>query len=172
MADKKSKEIFEWIKSLIVAILLAMLIRYFVVEIFLVDGDSMYPTLSDSERLVVNKFVYRFNDPERQDIVVFEYSDDKDFIKRVIGLPGEEVKISNGKIYIDGQHLEEDYQVKHINDEFGPKDIPEDHYFVLGDNRNNSMDSRSPSVGPVNEEQIKGKAFFVFWPLDQMGLLE
>ena len=171
MNQKKSREIFDWIKSLLVAILLALLIRYFVVEIFLVEGQSMYPTLEHNQRLVVNKFIYRFDEPEREDIIVFEYNENKDFIKRVVGLPGETVKINDGQVYIDEEPIDEDYQVKKVNDNYGPEELPEDEYFVLGDNRDNSMDSRSSSVGFIHEDEIKGRAFFVFWPLDQIGTL-
>ncbi|ACB84957.1 signal peptidase I [Natranaerobius thermophilus JW/NM-WN-LF] len=170
MTTNKSREVFEWIKSLVVAVLLALLIRYFVVEIFLVEGQSMYPTLENSQRLIVNKFVYRFREPDREDVIVFEYSDDKDFIKRVIALPGEEIKISEGQVYIDGDPLDEsEYETKKINDNYGPEAVPEDKYFVLGDNRDNSMDSRSDSVGFIHEDKIKGKAFLIFWPLDDVG---
>ncbi|OWZ84208.1 signal peptidase I [Natranaerobius trueperi] len=170
--EKFLREIFEWVKSLLVAVVLAFLIRFFVVEIFLVEGQSMSPTLADSQRLVVNKFIYRLDDPDREDIIVFEYDEDKDFIKRVVGLPGEKIEIADGNVYINGDRVKENYQTKKVNDNYGPEKIPDEKYFVLGDNRNNSMDSRSPSVGFIHEEQIKGKAFFVFWPLDQLGVIE
>ncbi len=171
MTAARGREIFEWVKSLLIAVLLALVLRYFVVEIFLVEGDSMYPTLSHSERLVVNKFIYRFRDPERHEIVVFEHTENKDFIKRVVGLPGEKIEIKNGQVYVNGQAVEKDYRVTDYNGRYGPEEIPEEKYFVLGDNRNNSMDSRSTSVGFVHKDEIKGKAFFVFWPLDEMGSL-
>ncbi|UMZ73339.1 signal peptidase I [Natranaerofaba carboxydovora] len=173
MTKNIKKETLDWIKSLAVAVLIALLIRHFVVEIFLVEGQSMYPTLSHSERLVVNKFWYRLDEPERDDIVVFSYNENKDFIKRVIGLPGEEIKIDEGEVHLDGEPLEEDYYTSGSrNDNFGPEVVPENHYFVLGDNRDNSMDSRSESVGYVSQEQIKGKAFFVFWPFDSAGTID
>ncbi len=172
MKSSFKKETIDWIKSLLAAVIIALLIRHFVIEIFLVEGQSMYPTLSHSERLVVNKFLYRFDEPDRDDIVVFSYSDEKDFIKRIVGLPGEKIKINEGMVYLDGEPLEEEYTSGSKNDEFGPDKVPEGHYFVLGDNRDNSMDSRSASVGYISEEQIKGKAFFVFWPFDRTGLIE
>ncbi len=172
MKKNIKKETLDWIKSLLVAVIIALLIRHYVVEIFLVEGQSMHPTLSHSERLVVNKFLYRFDEPSRDDIVVFEYSGDKDFIKRVVGLPGEKVKLDEGQVYLDGDPLEEDYTSGSEDDNFGPEKVPDDHYFVLGDNRDNSMDSRSASVGYISEEQIKGKAFFAFWPLDRAGFIE
>ncbi len=168
---KKQNELWEWIKSIIIAIIIALLIRGYVVETFLVDGLSMMPTLDDYERLIVNKFVYRFREPEHGDIIVFQYSQDRDFIKRVIAKGGDTVRVNGEKVYLNGVPLEEEYVNEYPYGDFGPAVVPEGHFFVLGDNRNNSWDSREPSVGFVSPERIKGKAFLVYWPLDQLRLL-
>ena len=168
---KKQNELWEWIKSIIIAIIIALLIRGYVVETFLVDGLSMMPTLDDYERLIVNKFVYRFREPEHGDIIVFQYSQDRDFIKRVIAKGGDTVRVNGERVYLNGVPLEEEYVNEYPYGDFGPAVVPEGHFFVLGDNRNNSWDSREPSVGFVSSERIKGKAFLVYWPLDQLRLL-
>lgn len=168
---KKQNEMWEWIKSIIIAVIIALLIRGYVVETFLVDGLSMMPTLENYERLIVNKFVYRFKEPEHGDIIVFKYSEDRDFIKRVIATGGDTVRVNGGRVYLNGVPLEEDYINEYPYGDYGPSVVPEGHYFVLGDNRNNSWDSRETSVGFVSIERIKGKAFLVYWPLDQLRLL-
>ena len=170
--QKVKHEAIDLIKSLLIAVIIALLIRQFVVEIFFVEGKSMHPTLSHSQRLVVNKLTYYFDEPERSDIVVFEYESDKDFIKRIVGLPGEKVKIERGSVYINKQPLNEQYIRKTGKADYGPEKVPENHYFVLGDNRSNSVDSRSSRVGFVREEEIKGKAFFIFWPLENAGFID
>ncbi len=168
---KKQNELWEWIKSIIIAVIIALLIRGYVVETFLVDGESMVPTLKNYERLIVNKFVYRFSEPEHGDVIVFKYSPDRDFIKRVIATGGDTVRVNGERVYLNGIPLEEDYILEYPYGDYGPVVVPEGHYFVLGDNRNNSWDSREPSVGFVSPERIKGKAFLVYWPLDNFRLL-
>ena len=169
------EDIKEFLQSLVIAGILAFFIITFVAQSFVVDGESMEPTLSNGERLFVNKFIYRFNSPERGDIVVFtpDGAENKMYIKRVIGLPGETVLIEDGTTYIDGEPLEEDYIKEEIRGNFGPYDIPEENVFVLGDNRNQSADSRFTSVvGFVSYDSIAGKAFWVYWPLTEMRLLQ
>jgi len=162
------------VRSIIIAVILALLIRSFVVEILVVDGQSMYPTLEDGERVIVNRFVYYFSEPEAEEIAVFEYTEDRDFIKRVIGTPGDEIEIRGKKVYRNGELVEEEYlnfQDKRRAQDYGPVVVPSGEYFVLGDNRENSKDSRSNSVGFVSEEQFKGRAFLVFWPFANLRLL-
>lgn len=162
-SNKFSRELIDWFKSLLIALVIALLIRHFVIEVFLVEGGSMHPNLYNGERVVVNKFIYNFSNPERDEVIVFNYSEDKDFIKRIIGLPGEKVRIEDGDIFINGDEHEGNYPT--LDDEiedFGPKEVEEDSYFVLGDNRENSKDSRS--FGAILEEDIEGRASFVFWP--------
>jgi signal peptidase I len=139
-----------------------------------VEGTSMLPRLSDQERIFVNKLVYHVSGIERGDIVVFWYPRDpgKSFIKRVIGLPGEEVMIRSGVVFVDGEPIEEPYVPGEFFDgaSFGPVVVEPDSYFVLGDHRNSSNDSRN--WGLVPEENIFGKAVFRYWPITRLGLIE
>lgn len=141
-----------------------------------VEGMSMSPTLKDKENLILDKISYRFRDPERYEIVVFppKYKENTYYIKRVIGLPGETVQIRNGEVYIDGMRLEGDEAYGKIKDSglaAEPFLLGEEEYFVLGDNRNDSIDSREPEVGAVRREDILGRAFFRLWPLSEFGFL-
>ena len=136
----------------------------------------MSPTLKDKENLILDKISYHFRDPERYEIVVFppKYKENTYYIKRVIGLPGETVQIRDGDVYIDGMRLEEDGAYGKINDPglaAEPFLLGEEEYFVLGDNRNDSIDSREPEVGAVRREDILGRAFFRLWPLSEFGFL-
>ena len=158
------REIMEWVRSIVLAIIIAVVIRLFLFEVFLVEGSSMYPTLQNHERLIVNKATYYFHEPEQGDIVVFSYSTQRDFIKRVVAVEGDTVEISDNRLYVNGELMDESYLEAYQVLDFGPVLIPEDHIFVLGDNRGNSMDSRDPSVGYVSLESVKGKAVVVFWP--------
>lgn len=164
-------EIWEWIKSILIAVILAVVIRFFILEVFLVDGSSMLPTLNDRERLIVNKFQYHFQDPQAGDVLIFSFSNDRDFIKRVIGVPGDEILVEEGQIVVNGVPFIEDYISDTTQGQYGPVTVPEGYYFVMGDNRNNSMDSRDPAVGFISSERIKGKAFLVFWPFQNIRLI-
>ncbi len=153
----------------------AALLGHFVIGQAKVEGASMSAALRDGDRVLVNKWSCRFRDLDRFDIVVFKYAYDTrtDYIKRVIGLPGETVRIdSDGRIYIDGRLLAEDYGTEPIADPgIAAEDVTlgDDEYFVLGDNRNNSSDSRDPDVGAVSRRQVKGNAWLRLWP--DFGLL-
>lgn len=148
----------------------AYLMSHFVVGQVEVDGPSMNDTLQDQDRLLVNKFKYRVQQLDRYDIIVFKYAydTDTDYVKRIIGLPGEQVRIdADGKIYIDGQLLEENYGREVIKDAGIAEEgmtLGEDEYFVLGDNRNNSRDSRNADVGAVSKQQIKGTVWLRLRP--------
>jgi len=133
----------------------------------------MRPTLVNGERLVVNKFLYRFRAPERGEIIVFRYPRDpsRDFIKRVIAVPGDTVEIKEGRVFVNGQLLNENYILEKTRGSYPLSTVPEGHVFVMGDNRNNSEDSRFRDVGFVSKDMIKGKAIVVFWPLDHLKSL-
>ncbi|AQS55592.1 signal peptidase I [Novibacillus thermophilus] len=173
------KEFWEWTKALLIAIALAVIIRTFLFAPFLVDGQSMVPNLADNERLIVNKLIYFIREPERGEILVFHATAEKDYIKRVIGLPGETVEMVDDKLYINGeeqhesylQGVKEEYRENGLNytADFGPVKVPEGHVFVMGDNRPNSEDSRE--IGPVPFEAIVGRAELVFWPLSEVHML-
>ncbi|BEU87410.1 signal peptidase I [Selenomonas sp. TAMA-11512] len=167
------EEAKDWIVSIIVAVVLAFLIRQFIVELYVVDGPSMRPTLQSQERLVVNKFIYRFRTPERGEILVFSYPRDpsRDFIKRVIAVPGDSIEIKEGKVFLNQQLLTEDYILEKTLSDYPLSTVPEGHIFVMGDNRNNSEDSRFADVGFVPYELIKGKALLVFWPVSELKTL-
>ncbi|MEL7632528.1 MULTISPECIES: signal peptidase I [Sporomusa] len=167
------EEIKDWVISILIAIVLAFFIRYFIVELYMVEGPSMRPTLVNGERLVVNKFIYRFKAPERGEILVFRYPRDpsRDFIKRVIGVAGDTVEIKDSRVLLNGQLLNEPYILERTRGAYPAVTVPEGHIYVMGDNRNNSEDSRFKDVGFVPLELIKGKAITVFWPLDHIKTL-
>lgn len=161
----KWKEIWDWVRTILIAVVLALFIRIFLFEVFVVEGRSMYPTLIETERVMVNKLVYRFDNPKLGDIVVFRYDPGRDFIKRVIGVAGDRVEIQNGQVYVNNTLLEEPYLLENMDIyDYGPVDVPPGYLFLMGDYRQNSMDSRDPRVGYISEEDIKGRAFFIFWP--------
>lgn len=165
-------ELLEIFKSLVLAGILAFLVITFIMQGFYIPSGSMRPTLEIGDRIFVNKFIYRFREPARGDLVVFRYPIDPtvNYIKRLIGLEGEMLEIRGGTVYIQGLPIEEEYLIKQeYGGSYGPVRIPEGNYFVLGDNRNNSEDSRY--WGFVPREEIIGQAFFIFWPLGRMGLI-
>jgi len=175
----KKKEMISTLLYFLCVLGLTALILVFVGQRAVVDGSSMESTLSDGDNLIVEKVSYRFRDPERFDIIVFPYKpEDRIFIKRIIGLPGETVRIDEeGNIYIDGEVLEEHYGREVIAPErIGvAKDeitLGEDEYFVMGDNRNDSKDSRTAAVGNIKRGDIIGRVFVRVWPPSKIGLLK
>lgn len=173
--EKKSvgEEAKDWIVSIAAAIAVALLIRTFIVELYVVDGPSMRPTLQHEERLVVNKFIYYVRDPKKGEVVIFRYPRDpsRDFIKRVIATAGDTIEIKDGRVYVNDQLLREDYILEKTRTEYPKVTIPEGTIFVMGDNRNNSEDSRFPDVGFVPLNLVKGEAVLVFWPVDELKTL-
>ena len=163
----------DWGISIIAAVVMALLIRTFIVELYIVDGPSMRPTLQHEERLVVSKFIYKLRDPEKGEILIFKYPRDpsRDFIKRVIAVGGDTIEIKEGRVYVNDQMLKEDYILEKTRTEYPKVTVPEGTVFVMGDNRNNSDDSRFADVGFVPLDMIKGKAMLVFWPFDKLQTL-
>ena len=160
-----------------IVLAITFLIITFVGQRTHVSGESMENTLDDGDRLIVDKLTYRFHDPERFDIIVFpfRYKDNTYYIKRIIGLPGETVQIADGEIYINGEVLEESYGREVMQDAglaAEPITLGDDEYFVLGDNRNYSSDSRDPSVALIHRKEIIGRAWLRIWPLDSFGILK
>lgn len=175
--NKNFKELLEFIRDLIIIFVLAMFLRTFVFENTRVLGPSMEPTLHDGDLIIVNKLEYYFTDPERGEIIVFPYKGDpsKQYIKRIIALPGEVIDIREGKVYINGELYEEEYILEEMQlrgDIDFPYDIPADTYFVMGDNRNNSSDSRYQDVGTIEKDKIIGHAVFRLWPINKFGQIK
>jgi signal peptidase I len=198
-ASKKGGGVFEFLVILLVSFALVFgFVRPFVVEAFYIPSESMVPTLRVGDRVLVNKFIYRFTEPERGDIVVFKsveggklppgenlieriiglFRDDgaaklprEDLIKRVVGLPGEKISVRGGRLFVNGEPQREPYvNKKYPDNSFStPTTVPKGHVFVMGDNRINSQDSRV--FGPVPKRNIEGEAFLRFWPPDRIGLL-
>jgi len=173
-ANNLRKEIRIWSRDLLIAIGLALVIIVFLYQPVKVEGTSMAPLLSDQERIFINKFVYRFEPIQRGDVVVFWYPLDhsKSFIKRVVGLPGETVEIRQGVLYVNGKSIPEPYVPPQYEDQsdFGPVRVPRDSFFVLGDHRISSNDSRV--FGPVSSRYIYGRAVFDYWPVDHLRPLD
>jgi signal peptidase I len=163
-----------WLKDILLAVVIVFLMVVFLYQPVKVEGTSMQPELLDQERIFVNKFVYHFEEIHRGDIVVFWYPKDpsKSFIKRVLGVPGDLVLIRDGQVYINGQLVEERYVPRGYQDadSYPPVRVREGHYYVLGDHRNASNDSRS--WGLVPRKYIYGKAVFRYWPVEKAGFLE
>lgn len=170
------KELSGWLLYIVLIIALTWTVVTFVGQRIEVSGSSMETTLSDKDQLIVDKMTYRFRDPKRYDIVVFpyQYQDNTYYIKRIIGLPGETVQILSGMVYIDGMRLDEHYG-NEIMENPGiaeePLTLGEDEYFVLGDNRNNSSDSRASDVGLIHRKDLIGRAWIRVWPLSQIGVI-
>lgn len=170
------KELFSFLTSFVVAVVIAMLVQRFIIINANIPSGSMENTIMTGDRVIGNRLAYLFGEPKRGDIVIFKYPDDESqlFVKRVIGLPGEEIVINDAKVYIDGVLLEEEY----LKDEWIVDNglytyvVPEDCYFVMGDNRNNSKDSRYWINTYVQDDQLLGEAVFCYWPFEDFGKLE
>ena len=171
------KELLGWILYLLLVVGLTWLILTYVGQRTRVSGHSMETTLSNGDNLIVDKLSYRFRDPKRFDIIVFpfKYEENTYYIKRIIGLPGETVQVVDGCAYIDGELLESDIYGAELMEDSGIAGelltLKEDEYFVLGDNRNHSSDSRDPSVGILTSEDLLGKAWVRIYPFDKMGVI-
>lgn len=180
MENKKTAiEIRDWVTALGVAIIAALLIRTYLFVPILVDGESMMPTLHDKNRMIVNKIGYITGEPKRGEIVVFHAPDGRDYIKRVIGLPGDSVEYKNDILYINGEKVDEPYLDKYkkqvetgtltedftLESLYDIKRLPKNKYWLMGDNRRWSKDSRE--IGPIKRDKIVGKTSLVFWPMSE-----
>jgi signal peptidase I len=172
--ERFAEELITWLKTLASAAVYATLIVTFVCQVARVEGQSMEPTLEDQDRLIVNKLVYRIGEPRRNDVVMLYYplNPNKSFVKRVIGEPGDDVYITDGKVYVNGIPLKDDFIPAKFrsHDEYGPIRVKEGHYFVMGDHRNNSSDSRM--WGEVPKMYILGKVQLRWWPLSTARVFE
>lgn len=178
------KKFLLFVKDVVIIVLLAFLlatvIKFFIVDNRIIPTASMAPTVPSESRILVNKFIYYFEDPEFGDIIIFEPTEetkeeigmDDDMLKRIIGLPGDTIEIRNGILYRNGEAVEEHYISGAMKYEYGPVTVPEDSVFVLGDNRNESFDSHAWSNPFVPIDQVKGKAFWIYWPKEDFGHIE
>ena len=170
--------ILSFLETVVVALVISIVLYIFIMTPHEVIGNSMYPTYKNGEYLMANKVTYRFSEPKRGDVIIFKYSNTQDFIKRIIGLPGDNIMLKDGQIYINGQFLDEsDYLSESIYTNGGDflregesKDIGEGEYFVAGDNRPHSSDSRA--FGPISEDDIKGKAWIVYFPFSEFRIVQ
>lgn len=183
MARKKN-ELWEWIKAIAIAVLLATVIRYFLFAPVVVDGSSMMPTLQDQNRMIVNQLSYKFSEPKRFDILVFHAPGGQNYIKRVIGLPGDHIEYKKDMLYVNGHAVPEPYldtykkQVMdgHLTEDFtletiiGRKTVPKGELFVMGDNRRYSKDSRQ--IGTIPLAKVVGKTGAVYWPIGEARLVK
>ena len=171
--DQSLRILHSWVRDLCISILISLFIILFVYQPVKVEGGSMEPGLEDQERIFINKLAYRLEAIDRGDVIVFRYPHDtrKNFIKRVIGLPGDRVRVADGHVYLNGHLLRELYVPEEYLDSGSSPEIrvPADSYFVLGDHRSMSNDSRN--FGPVPRSYIYGKAVFGYWPMEKMGVV-
>ena len=167
--EYRKRETRNWIISLTAAIVIALLLRFFVFEFIRVEGPSMKPTLYTNEYVFTEKVTYRFNEPATGDIIICSFPNRTEtFVKRVIGIEGDVLEVKEGMLYINGKNDDTMTFEEFMNNDFAPITVPEDVVFVMGDNRNNSMDSRNSSVGPLSYDMIIGRAVFVLWPFDNI----
>jgi len=171
--DRQMRVLHSWIRDLFLSVGISLFIILFVYQPVKVEGGSMEPGLQDQERIFINKLAYKLDDIQRGDIVVFRYPRDqrKSFIKRVIGLPGDRVRVFDGRVYLNGRLTSEPYVPQDYLDSrsYPEVKVPADSYYVLGDHRSMSNDSRD--FGPVQRSYIYGKAVFGYWPMDKVGVL-
>jgi signal peptidase I len=172
------KTIYSLIETILVALVLAIVLYLFIMTPHEVVGNSMHPTYKNGEMLMANKITYRVSEPKRGDVIIFKFSDTQDFIKRIIGVPGDEVMIKDGKIYINNELLDESKYLQSSVITNGSSylhegqsiTIQENEYFVCGDNRTNSSDSRE--FGPITQDKIKGKAWIVYFPFTEFRIVQ
>lgn len=184
---KEKNELLEWAKAIGIAILIAWVIRIFLFTPIVVDGASMMPTFENGDRVVVDKIGPKLMEYERFDVIVFEAKEDTNYIKRIIGVPGDSIAYENDELFINGERYEEPYLKDYKNaligkgtltdnftldEKLGELTVPDGYFFVLGDNRHNSIDSRDPRVGFVSKDKILGTAEVVFLPLGNFKIIK
>ncbi|WP_033543923.1 signal peptidase I [Planococcus sp. CAU13] len=180
---KKKNEVWEWSKALLIALGLAAVIRIFLFTPIVVDGESMMPTLEHGDRMIVNKIGYNIGQPDRFDIIVFHAPEEKDYIKRIIGLPGDHIAYENDQLYVNGERVDEPYLDEYkeqvagtltedftLEEKINASTVPEGTLFVMGDNRRASKDSRI--IGVVPMEEVVGSTSLVFWPFTEAGIVK
>lgn len=180
---KETNELLSWIKTLGVAVLFAIGLRYFIFTPVVVDGASMMPTFEDQDKVIVDKIGPKLTNFDYFDVVVFHFDEQNNYIKRIIGLPGDHIEYKNDELFINGEKYDEPYLDDYkqqltdngsltadftLEDYLGETVVPENHYFVLGDNRRKSIDSRDARVGFIEHNKIMGKVRFVFSPIDRI----
>ncbi|WP_246516559.1 signal peptidase I [Salicibibacter cibarius] len=178
--NKIAKELWDWVVTFAVVIIIVFIVRTFLFANYMVHGESMMPTIESGERLIINKIGYEFSEPDRNDLIVFNATEESDYIKRVIGIPGDDIRYEDDTLYINDEAVEEpfldDAYNGEITEDFTLEEVtsesivPDDHLFVLGDNRNNSQDSRS--IGFVPYEDVVGEASLRYWPLDEFTFID
>ncbi len=165
----------ELVETIVLSLVIFLLIRM-VVQNYRIESHSMQPNFAEGQFILVNKLAYRFGQPERGQVVVFHnpQNTNEDYIKRIIGLPGDIVSMQGETVYINGEPLPQPYQTEPLPPgyQFGPLEVPPNSIFVMGDNRPNSRDSRYPEVGPISEDLIVGQAWFRVWPFDVFGAVQ
>jgi signal peptidase I len=169
--------IYSFIETVVIALVIAVVLYLFIMTPHEVLGNSMHPTYKNGEYLMANKLTYRFGEPKRGDVIIFEYSETQDFIKRIIGTPGDSIMIKDGKVYVNGNQLDESsYLADTVYTSGGDYlaegesiTLTENEYFVLGDNRPHSSDSRT--FGPISREKIKGRAWIVYLPISEFRIV-
>jgi len=178
-------ELLEWVKALLFAFGIVFVVRWLLFSPFIVDGESMLPNFRNGERMIVNKLIYDLREPRRGEVIVFLAPEGKDYIKRVIGEPGDRVRVEGDVVYVNGEPIDEPYLREKLDEaaqrgvpynsglysHYGEVTVPEDALFVLGDNRPRSKDSRSPDVGFVPFDNIVGRADVVYWPISSIRLV-
>ncbi|MGA3600215.1 signal peptidase I [Lysinibacillus agricola] len=182
---KQKSEFWEWVKAIAFALMLTFVIKQFLFTPVLVKGASMMPTLEDHDRVIVNKIGPTLQSYDRFDIVVIEMNEETNYIKRIIGLPGDKIEYKDDQLYINGEKYNEPYLDQYKNElkdtgtltydftleqNLGETTVPEGHYFVLGDNRRVSNDSRNPEVGFISEEKIMGTTNIICWPMEHIDI--
>lgn len=185
--ESEKESWFDWLKTIFFAAVLVIGVRYFLVTPIAVQGASMMPTLEDGEMLVVDKITPKITDFDRFDVIVFKATEEENYVKRIIGLPGDTVQYIDDVLYINGEKYDEPYLDDYkaalmdtgtLTEDFALEEylqqtvVPEDHLFVLGDNRRKSVDSRLPEVGFIPVNTVIGEARFVYWPLSEVGLIK